>query len=86
MTNVFNTYSFMDLLKDNNYVPEAATPVVEFPANVASMMEYFTDFVKSSSEDYDFMDLLGDNGYIPVNDNWVKPYTITKVDIEKIAS
>ncbi len=86
MTNVFNTYSFMDLLKDNNYVPEAAAPIVEFPTNVASVVEYFTDMLKNTSEDYDFMDLLSDNGYVPVNDNWVKPYTITSDDIEQIAS
>ncbi len=86
MTKIFNTYCFMDLLKDYNYVPEADKPVVEFPANLASVVEYFTVFIKSRSEDYDFMDLLGDNGYVPVNDNWVKPYTIDPDDIEKIAS
>lgn len=86
MTSVFNTYSFMDLLKDYSYVPEADAPIVEFPTNLASVVEFFTDMVKSRTTDYDFMDLLGDNGYVPVNDNWVKPYTITSSDIEKIAS
>lgn len=86
MTNVLNTYSFMDLLKDYNYVPEAEKSEVEFPENIASMVEYFTDFIKNKTEDYDFMDLLGDKGYVPVNDNWYKTYTNDNDENVKIAS
>ncbi|MBL4601948.1 MAG: hypothetical protein JKY84_04320 [Emcibacteraceae bacterium] len=75
MTNVLSTYSFMDLLKDYNYVPEAEKSAIEFPENISALVEYFTDLIKSRTEDYDFMDLLSDNGYVPVNDNWTKPYT-----------
>ena len=56
----------MDLLKDYNYVPETEKSAIEFPENISALVEYFTDLIKSRTEDYDFMDLLSDNGYVPV--------------------
>jgi len=86
MTNVLNTYNFMDLLKEYNYVPETDRSEIRFPENIAALVEYFTDLVRSKTEDYDFMDLLGDKGYVPVNDNWVKSRINKKQDSLKIAS
>ena len=86
MIKVLETYSFMDLLKDYNYVPAADQHVIQFPENIASLVEYFTDMVKGGTTDYDFMDLLGDNGYVPVNDNWVKTNIDDYDEIIKIAS
>ncbi|HPF45399.1 MAG: hypothetical protein KDF58_07095 [Alphaproteobacteria bacterium] len=86
MINVLKTYSFMDLLKDYNYVPEAEKSAIEFPENVSALVEYFTDLIKNKTEDYDFMSLLGDKGYVPVNDNWTKSYVNDNSKIEKIAS
>ena len=76
---------FIDLLKDYNYVPEAEKSAIEFPENVAALVEFFTDLVKSRTNDYDFMDLLGDNGYVPVNDNWVKSIKDNNKEIIEIA-
>lgn len=76
----------MDLLKDYNYVPATEKSEIEFPENIASLVEYFTDLVKSKTEDYDFLDLLSDKGYAPVNDNWVKTYVNDNGDTVKIAS
>lgn len=85
MTNVFKEYNFMDLLKDYNYVPEAEKSVIEFPENVAALVEFFTDMIKNSTTDYTFLDLLGDKGYVPVNDNWVKAIKDNNEEIIKIA-
>lgn len=86
MTTFINNYSFMDLLKDYNYVPEADQHAIQFPENIASLVEFFTDMVKNRTADYDFMDLLGDNGYVPVNDNWVKSNSNDNDEIINIAS
>ncbi len=86
MIRMFNTYSFMDLLKDYNYVPEAEKTEVEFPENVTALVASFMDMIKSRTTDYDFMDLLGDSGYVPVNDNWVKVLSNDNNDGEKVAS
>lgn len=81
MTNVLTAYTFMNLLKDYNYVPEAEKIEIEYPTNLAALVEFFMDMIKNKTTDYDFMDLLGDNGYVPVNDNWKK---IRSNDNEKI--
>ena len=83
MTNIFTTYSFMDLLKDYNYVPASDQNEVTLEDNINGLIENeintiistVTSFVKSNTQDYDFMDLLKDNGYVSVNDNWVKSYS-----------
>ncbi len=72
MTNIFNTYCFMDLLKDYNYVPEADRSETAVSQDFTKLVTSFSNFIKNKTTDYDFMDLLGDNGYVPVNDNWVK--------------
>jgi len=86
MTQVLSTYGFMDLLKEYNYVPETEKNEIEFPENIAALVAYFTDLVKSRTEDYDFLDLLDDKGYVPVNDNWIKSYINDNDEINKIAS
>lgn len=85
MTNVLKRYGFMDLLKDYNYVPEAEKSAIEFPENVAALVEFFTDLIKNRTVDYDFMDLLSDKGYVPVNDNWVKSIKDNNEEIIKVA-
>lgn len=86
MTTVINTASFMDLLKDYNYVPETVQSENNFLAKATTFIALVTGIVKSKTEDYDFMDLLGDNGYVPVNDNWIKSHTNDNAKLVNIAS
>ncbi|MBT6032521.1 MAG: hypothetical protein HOH19_08090 [Kordiimonadaceae bacterium] len=86
MTTVFNTYSFMDLLKDYNYVPETVQSENNLLSKAITLIAQITGIVKSKTEDYDFMDLLGDNGCVPVNDNWVKSHTNDNAKLINIAS
>lgn len=71
MTKFLTTYSFMDLLKDYNYVPETdhyATSIID---DIEEVFSPLADFFKAGTEDYDFMDLLHDKGYIPTPSNTV---------------
>ena len=86
MTTVLNKTSFMDLLKDYNYVPETVQSENNFLSKAKTFIALVTGIVKSRTEDYDFMDLLGDNGYVPVNDNWAKSHTNDNVKLVSIAS
>lgn len=86
MTKVFTTYSFMDLLKDYNYVPDTENETTKHSYNVKALIELVSNFVNSRTYDYDFMDLLTDNGYKPVNDNWVKSHSTDNKDTVEIAS
>ena len=62
MTTLLSTYSFMDLLKDNNYVPKTVHSKNE---NIST----FADAFKKYASNYGFMDLLHDKGYVPSMDN-----------------
>ena len=64
MTTFINTYSFMDLLKDYNYVPETDHSENEYISTIKSTFNRLADLVRTN--DYDFMDLLHDKGYVPV--------------------
>jgi hypothetical protein len=94
MTNIFNTYNFMDLLKAYNCVPASDQNEVTLEDNINGLIEdeisnlinSVTSFVKSSSQDYDFLDLLKDNGYVSVNDNWVKSYSNDNQPAIEVAS
>lgn len=86
MTTFINTYSFMDLLKDNNYVPETDHSESSFMQYIEDAYEFIAKKVRTNTEDYGFMDLLNDNGYVPSNDYWVpKPSNDNDIVI-KVAS
>lgn len=86
MTNIFNTYSFMDLLKDYNYVPTAVQSKISIFQIINNLIEKVSGLITDKTTDYDFMDLLGDNGYVPVNDNWIKSSRNDNGKIINIAS
>lgn len=75
MTNIFKAYSFMDLLKEYNHVPETDLLKTTYSQDINELIDTVSTFVKESTEDYDFMDLLDDKGYQSVNDNWVKTHS-----------
>ncbi|MCC3861355.1 hypothetical protein [Pseudemcibacter aquimaris] len=86
MTYIFDTYNFMDLLKDKKYVPEADVTETTYTQDINEMIDTVSAFVKSRTEDYDFMDLLGDKGYQSVNDNWVKSHSNDNQSTLEVAS
>ena len=86
MIKVLDTYSFMDLLKDYNYVPEADRVEAEFQSNIAAMVGFVKGLVKEQTTDYDFMDLLSNNGLEAVNDDWSKDHSNDNGVVDKIAS
>jgi len=63
MTTLTTTYSFMDLLKDYNYVPETDHSENFFLLTIKSAYNRLADLVRTN--DYNFMDLLKDNDYVP---------------------
>ena len=65
MTTFLNTYSFMDLLKDYDYVPDTDQNETSFMDEIEDVFSPIAEFFKAGSEDYDFMDLLHDKGYTP---------------------
>ncbi|MEZ5758446.1 MAG: hypothetical protein R3D86_09525 [Emcibacteraceae bacterium] len=67
MTKFLDTYSFMDLLKDYDYVPETGRNEPSIFDNIENILAPITDFVKASAYEYDFMDLLNDKGYVTAN-------------------
>ena len=69
MTTFTTTYSFMDLLKDNNYVPETDTNEKTFLEDIEDSILALGSYIKISAEDYSYMDLLADHGQVPANDN-----------------
>ena len=71
MTKFLTTYSFMDLLKDYNYVPETDHYETSLIDDIEEVFSPLANFFKVSTEDYDFMDLLHDKGYIPTLSNTV---------------
>lgn len=64
MTKFLKTYSFMDLLKDYNYVPETDQNETSIFENIEDILAPIADFIKASAYEYDFMDLLNDKGYV----------------------
>lgn len=56
------TYSFMDLLKDHNYVPKTDHGSNDF---ISSFKDFF-ERTNGVAADYNFMDLLNDHGQVPV--------------------
>lgn len=86
MINILSMYSFMDLLKDYNYVPEAEHVETQTSHNITVLVDFVSNLVKVKTTDYDFMDLLANNGYVPTNDNWAKPYSNDNNEIVEIAS
>ncbi|MDA7568672.1 hypothetical protein N8742_03080 [Emcibacteraceae bacterium] len=75
MTNIFKAYSFMDLLKEYNYVPKTDLLETTYTQDINELIDTVSTFVKESTEDYDFINLLGDKGYQSMNDNWVKTHS-----------
>jgi hypothetical protein len=75
MTNIFKAYSFMDLLKEYNYVPKTDLLETTYTQDINELIDTVSTFVKESTEDDDFIDLLGDKGYQSMNDNWVKTHS-----------
>jgi len=73
MTKFLTTYSFMDLLKDYNYVPETDHYENSIIDDIENVFAPLTNLVKTGARDYDFMDLLNDKGYSPAANNkiWV---------------
>ncbi len=71
MTNILNTYNFMDLLKDNNYVPETDNGSNKLMQDIESLFDQISNIVTSKVTDYDFMDLLNDKGYVPAVESWI---------------
>ena len=67
MTNYFSSYSFMDLLKDHNYVPTNVVEEISIVDEIESSLNNIVDFFDANTVDYDFMDLLSDKGYVPAN-------------------
>lgn len=63
MTTFLKNYSFMDLLKDYNYVPETDHYELSILTNFEKVFDQLSDLVMISATDYDFMDLLKDKGY-----------------------
>lgn len=85
MTTIFETYNFMDLLKDKKYVPETDVIETTYAQEINEMIDSVSAFVRGRTEDYDFMDLLGDKGYRSVNDNWVKAHNDNQPTIEAVS-
>lgn len=55
----------MDLLKDNNYVPETDHSNSPIMQNIENALDAIAKLIKTSTTRYSFMDLLGDKGYVP---------------------
>lgn len=64
-----NMYSFMDLLKDNGFVPKTDQTENRFVAFVNAKLAKLYRSLEQGTMDYDYMDLLHDKGYVPANDN-----------------
>lgn len=70
-----NSYNFMDLLKDHNYVPRVTKSESSLINDVTSRLETVTNVFSVSNDDYSFMDLVKDRSYsfspiqVPANDN-----------------
>ena len=62
----------MDLLKDNNYVPETDHGKSPIMQTIENALSAHADFAKT--RDYNFMDLLNDKGQVPTIE---KPEFIT---------
>jgi Fe2+ or Zn2+ uptake regulation protein len=68
MTTLTTPYSFMDLLKEYNYVPEAN----HGSSSVLDDVKNAYESISESTSSYSFMDLLKDKGQVPevvANDN-----------------
>lgn len=74
MTNT-RSYTFLDLLKDHNYVPKLNESNFILLDNLLDAFNKLTSVFEKNTVEYDFMDLLKDNGYglepifVPANDN-----------------
>jgi hypothetical protein len=76
----------MDLLKDNNYVPETDqynSPILQ---DIEDVFGNFADLIIANTTDYGFMELLNDKGYIPSNDFWLPKPSNDNDIILKLAS
>lgn len=68
-------YDFMDLMRDNGFVPEPVNDNVENSIDVAAtvnaMVGKLVWKIEHTVEHHDFMDLLHDKGFVPTysNDN-----------------
>ena len=68
MTTLTTPYSFMDLLKEYNYVPEAN----HGSSSVLDDVKNAYESISETTSSYSFMDLLKDKGQVPevvANDN-----------------
>jgi len=68
-------YDFMDLMRDNGFVPEPVNDNEKLPFNAIAMLNGLAGKlvwkIELPVEHYDFMDLLHDKGFVPAysNDN-----------------
>ncbi len=62
MTNITSTYSYMDLLKDNGYVPQVHID----ESSLLDSVKGFYSRVSETTSEYSFMDLMKDHGQVPV--------------------
>ena len=71
MTNYVSQYNFMDLLKENDAVPQIEENVVSIIDVFNAMVGKLSTTIEQSHASYDFMDLLYDKGFVPAycNDN-----------------
>lgn len=78
MTNYVSGYDFMDLLKDNGYVPLTDRVSIRMSSMIADLKKSFLQSaIEFNQDSHDFMDLLSDKGMVPeaANDN-EKLYTL----------
>ena len=68
-------YDFMDLMRDNGFIPEPSNdndlPSIDLVSLVNGMVGKFDWKVEVPAEHHDFMDLMHDKGFVPAhcNDN-----------------
>lgn len=61
MTNLLNTYNFMDLLKEKGQVPTQEEMSILF--EIENSINEFSEFMEETTTDYNFLNLLQDKGY-----------------------
>jgi len=60
MTTLISNYSYMDLLKEYNYVPATIENSAGFIATVRGLIEGFSISIQAATTNYDFMSLVKD--------------------------
>lgn len=65
MTNIVSAYNFMDLLKDNGFVPQADAGLYGPGTIINGLKSRLFAKIAQPLERHDFMDLMRDNGQVP---------------------